>query len=40
MKEKERLSKFGIDLENPEFPLLGRELPDYLYEKTGYKVTK
>ncbi|MEH2255284.1 hypothetical protein [Nostoc sp.] len=30
-----RLAKFGIDLENPEFPLLGQELPDYLYEQTG-----
>lgn len=39
MKDKERLTKSGIDLENLEFPLLGRDLPNYIYEQTGHKVT-
>ncbi|WP_256875276.1 helix-turn-helix domain-containing protein [Nostoc sp. C052] len=39
MKDKARFTNFGIDLENLEFPLLGRELPDYIYEQIGYKVS-
>ncbi|MCC5640267.1 DNA-binding protein [Nostoc sp. CHAB 5844] len=39
IKEQQRLTKFGIDLENPDLPLLGRDLPNYIYEQTGHKVT-
>ncbi|MBG1268162.1 helix-turn-helix domain-containing protein [Nostoc sp. WHI] len=39
MKDKARFTKFGIDLENLEFPLLGQELSDYIYEQIGYKVS-
>lgn len=38
-QNQERLAQFGINLEEPDFPLQGRELPSYLYEKTKRKVT-
>ncbi|YAF99447.1 MAG: DNA-binding protein (plasmid) [Nodularia sp. CChRGM 3473] len=38
-QDKQRLAKFGIDLEKFDFPLSGRELPAYIYEQTSRKVS-
>nr|WP_244919454.1 transposase [Nostoc commune] len=34
-----KLHLIGIDLEEPDFPLSGRELPNYIYDRTKRKIS-
>ncbi|MDZ8066981.1 MAG: DNA-binding protein [Nostoc sp. DedQUE08] len=38
-KDQERFAQFGIDLEEPDFPLSGRELPNFIYDRTKRKIS-